>query len=65
MAYESEPYERIYMHTLGAINYLALGRKDEARVEIKQAYEQSKALADLREKEIAQCRAKAERDNIS
>lgn len=58
MPYESEAYERIYMHTLEAINYLMLGNKEDARVEIKLAYEQAKVVADKNAKDLE----KAQRD---
>jgi len=36
--YRGEPFERIYVHTLSALNYLLLGDKGAARVEIRRAY---------------------------
>jgi len=64
-AYEGEPYERILMHSLQAINYLMLNLKEEARIEIKRAYEESKILVQLREKEIENCRVYAKGKSIN
>lgn len=65
MAYEGEPYQRVFMHTLEATNYLSLNDREKARVMIKQGYEESKALADVREAEIENSHARYKSQGLS
>ena len=46
MSYEGESFEQVYIHLYEALNYLALGQLDEARVEALQVDERFKALAE-------------------
>ncbi len=64
LPYEGEAYERVYMHTLEAINYLMLGKKDEARVEIKLAYEQAKAVANRNAKDLDRIQREADEKKV-
>ncbi len=59
LTYQGEAYERLCMHTLQALNYAMLGKKDDARVEMKLAYEQATAVAEKNRREIEQLRKSA------
>lgn len=41
MAYEGEGFERVFVHTVQALNFLLMNNKESARVEIKKAYEEA------------------------
>ncbi|HTS55492.1 MAG TPA: hypothetical protein VMH26_19655 [Burkholderiales bacterium] len=51
--YEGHDYEKVLLLTYIALNYLALGEYDNARVAIKQTHELEAVIADLRGKELA------------
>jgi hypothetical protein len=50
--YEGHDYEKVMLLTYIALNYLALGEYDNARVAIKQTHELEAVIADLRSKEL-------------
>ena len=51
-AYEGHDYEKVMLTTRVALNFLALGDLDNARVAIKQTHEREAVIADLRGKEV-------------
>jgi hypothetical protein len=51
--YEGHDYERVMLLTHIALNYLAMGEYENARVAIKQTHELEAVIAELRSKEIA------------
>jgi hypothetical protein len=50
--YEGHDYEKVMLTTRIALNFLALGDFDNARVAIKQTHEREALIADLRAKEV-------------
>jgi hypothetical protein len=52
-SYEGHDYEKVMLLTYMALNHLALGDYENARVAIKQTHELEATIADLRGKEIA------------
>jgi len=46
LSYEGEDYEQVALHLYGALNYIALGQLDEARVEALQVDQRFKELAE-------------------
>jgi hypothetical protein len=52
--YEGHDYEKVMLTTRMAMNFLALGDFDNARVAIKQTHEREAVIADLRAKEVAE-----------
>ena len=59
--YEAHDYEKVMLTTYMALNYLAMGRFDEARVAIKQTHELEAQIAAAREKELAEVEAEAKK----
>ena len=57
--YEPHDYEKVMLLTYMALNQLALGRFDDARVAIKQTHELEGQIALAREKELAEVEAEA------
>src|SRR5204862_2669308 len=57
--YEAHDYEKVMLLTYMALNYLAMGRFEEARVAIKQTHELEAQIALAREKELAEVEAEA------
>jgi len=52
--YEGHDYEKVMLTTRIALNFLAMGDFDNARVAIKQTHERETLIADLRAKEVAE-----------
>jgi hypothetical protein len=59
--YEAHDYEKVMLLTYMALNQLALGRMDEARVAIKQTHELEAQIALDRAKAIAEVEAEAQK----
>jgi len=59
--YEAHDYEKVMLLTYMALNQLALGRFDDARVAIKQTHELEAQIALAREKELAEVEAQAKK----
>jgi uncharacterized protein len=57
--YEGHDYERVMLLTHIALNYLAMGDYENARVAIKQTHELEAVIAELRSKEIARVEEQA------
>jgi hypothetical protein len=57
--YEGHDYEKVMLLTYIALNYLALGEYDNARVAIKQTHELEAVIADLRSKELGKVEQQA------
>jgi hypothetical protein len=57
--YEPHDYEKVMLLTYMALNQLALGRFDDARVAIKQTHELEGQIALAREKQLAEVEAEA------
>ncbi len=62
--YRPDAYERLYMHSLWAMNYLMMADKDEAKVEIRRGYEQAQIIKEDKEKELAALKEKAQKDKV-
>ncbi|RMD68872.1 MAG: hypothetical protein D6819_08305, partial [Gammaproteobacteria bacterium] len=45
-AYHLAPYEKVYLHTMKALNYMMLGDPDGARVEVRRALHQHELIED-------------------
>ena len=58
--YEGHDYEKVMLLTYIALNYLAMGEYDNARVAIKQTHELEAVIADLRSKELAKVQQDAQ-----
>ena len=59
--YEPHDYEKVMLLTYMALNDLAMGRFDEARVAIKQTHELEAQIALARAKELAEVEAEAKK----
>ena len=59
--YEGHDYEKVMLLTYIALNYLALGDYENARVAIKQTHELESVIADLRAKELAKVQQEAQK----
>ena len=59
--YEGHDYEKVMLLTYIALNYLAMGDYDNARVAIKQTHELEAVIADLRAKELAKVQQDAQK----
>ena len=59
--YEPHDYEKVMLTTYMALNYLAMGRFDDARVAIKQTHELEAQIAIARAKELAEVEAEAKK----
>jgi len=59
--YEGHDYEKVMLLTYIALNYLALGEYDNARVAIKQTHELEAVIADVRSKELAKVQQQAQK----
>ena len=59
--YEGHDYEKVLLLTYIALNYLAMGDYDNARVAIKQTHELEAVIADLRAKELAKVQQEAQK----
>jgi hypothetical protein len=57
--YEGHDYERVMLLTHIALNYLAMGEYENARVAIKQTHELEAVIAELRSKELAKVEEEA------
>src|SRR5712664_2077485 len=57
--YEGHDYERVMLLTHIALNYLAMGDYENARVAIKQTHELEAVIAELRSKELAKVEEEA------
>src|SRR5712671_2277251 len=57
--YEGHDYEKVMLLTHIALNYLAMGEYENARVAIKQTHELEAVIAELRSKEIAKVEEEA------
>jgi hypothetical protein len=57
--YEPHDYEKVMLTTYMALNYLALGRFEDARIAIKQTHELESQIALVREKQLAEVEAEA------
>jgi len=60
-AYQVHDYERVMLLTHVALNHLAEGRFDAARVAIKQTHELEAQIAEAREKQVAEVEAEAKK----
>jgi len=61
--YEGEGYERVFLHTLQALNFVLDGDKEGARVEIRKAYQSAETIAELNEKKLAKIEEQLEYQN--
>jgi hypothetical protein len=52
VAYEGEAFERVLMHGYQALNFLLLGDREAARVEIRKAYDEADRFEDLNRKKL-------------
>ena len=59
--YEAHDYEKVMLLTYMALNQLAVGRFDDARVAIKQTHELEAQIGLAREKELAEVEAQAKK----
>jgi hypothetical protein len=59
--YEAHDYEKVMLLTYMALNHLALGDYEQARVAIKQTHELEATIAEARAKEIADVEAEAKK----
>jgi hypothetical protein len=59
--YEPHDYEKVMLTTYMALNYLAMGRFDEARVAIKQTHELEAQIALERARQLAEVEAEAKK----
>ena len=59
--YEAHDYEKVMLLTYMALNHLALGDYEQARVAIKQTHELEATIAEARAKEIAEVEAEAKK----
>jgi len=59
--YEGHDYEKVMLLTYIALNYLAMGEYDNARVAIKQTHELEAVIADVRSKELAKVQQEAQK----
>lgn len=64
-SYEGQDYEKVMLTTLMALDRLALGDWDTARVDIRRTHEREDLIADLREKELDALKEKAKKDDVS
>jgi hypothetical protein len=60
--YEGHDYEKVMLLTNIALNYLALGEYENARVAIKQTHELEAVIAELRSKQTAKVEQDAKKD---
>src|ERR1044072_1762382 len=56
-SYDGYDYEKVMLNTYIALNYLALGDYDNARVAIKQTHELEAGIAEERAKELVRLRS--------
>src|SRR3954468_12830211 len=59
--YEGHDYEKVMLLTYMALNQLAMGRYDEARVAIKQTHELEATIAEARARALAEVEAEAKK----
>ena len=59
--YEPHDYEKVMLLTYMALNQLAIGRFDDARIAIKQTHELEAQIGLAREKELAEVEAQAKK----
>lgn len=64
-SYEGQDYEKVMLTTLMALDRLALGDWETARVDIRRTHEREDLIADLREKELDALKEKAKKDEVS
>ena len=60
--YEGHDYEKVMLLTYIALNYLAMGQYDNARVAIKQTHELEAVISDLRSKETQRVQQEASKE---
>lgn len=58
--YEGEDYEKVFLTTRLALNRIALGDLDGARVDVKRTHEREAVIAEFRAKEVAEAEKEAE-----
>jgi len=63
IAYEGEGFERVFVHTLQALNFLLSNDKGSARVEIKKAYEEADWLEQRNYKKLEAAQDKLQEEN--
>lgn len=63
--YEGYDYEKVMLTTQMAINHLALGDLEAARVEIKKTHEREALIAELRDKEYLKREEEAEKQGVT
>lgn len=63
--YEGYDYEKVMLTTQMAINHLALGDIEAARIEIKKTHEREALIAELRDKEYLKREEEAEKQGIT
>ncbi|GIZ10882.1 COG3014 family protein [Pseudomonas sp. NCCP-436] len=63
--YEGYDYEKVMLTTQMAVNHLALGDFEAARVEIKKTHEREALIAELRDKEYLKREEEAEQQGIT
>ena len=59
--YEGKDFEKVMITTRMALNHLALGEWDKARVAIKRSHEREALIAQIREKQVQQAQEEAEK----
>lgn len=62
--YEGEDYEKVMLTLRMAMNFLAQGDWDNARVAIRQTHEREGVIAQVRDKQYQQIDARAQRDSV-
>ncbi|WP_457788287.1 COG3014 family protein [Pseudomonas sp. PL-6] len=63
--YEGYDYEKVMLTTQMAINHLALGNFEAARIEIKKTHEREALIAELRDREYLKREEEAEKQGIT
>jgi uncharacterized protein len=65
LPYQGEPYERVQVNTLKAMNYLCLRQVEDARVEIRRSFAVQEKNREIHQKEIASLEEAAARQGIA
>jgi hypothetical protein len=63
-SYEGQDYEKVMLTTMLALNRLAVGDWDTARVDIRRTHEREDLIAKAKEKELEELKAKAKEDDM-
>jgi hypothetical protein len=63
-SYEGQDYEKVMLTTLLALDRMAIGDWDTARIDIRRTHEREDLIADAKEKEIEALKEKAKGDGV-